>query len=180
MRNAQKLHWMSETDLIDQLAITPGNSPLRRIEVAVTEKDCKDANPGRPMSCAISLAMRRAFPAASYACTRRNRLTVTIAKRYLHFEVNDKSDRFIDQLDQLREPNPTTLHFHLVEVKKVAQHSPERKAQINEARNKRRADGRPDKDYNGNPLRMRTMKSAKDKAKAHLRAAIERAKRNAA
>jgi hypothetical protein len=179
MRNAEKLKWMSDQDRIDQLVSTPGNSPLRRIKVSVTEQDCKDANPGRPMSCAISLAIRRAFPTATYACTRRNRMTVTVARRYLHFEVNDRSDRFIDRLDQLMEPDPTTLHFHLIDVKKVKQQSDERKAQINVARAKRRGEGRPDKTYHSDPLRMRTTKTAKEKAKAELRAAIERAKRAA-
>jgi hypothetical protein len=179
MRNAEKLQWMSQTELIDQLAVAPGNSPSRRIKVQVTAQDCKDANPGRPMSCAISLAMRRAFPTSTYACTRRNRLTVTIARRYLHFEVNDKSDRFIDRLDQLMRPDPTILNFLLVDVKKVKTQSEERKAKINVARKTRAEEGRPDKTYHSDPLRMRTTKSAKEKAKAQLRAAIERAKRAA-
>jgi hypothetical protein len=179
MRNSEKLKWMSDTDLIDQLASAPGNSPNRKIKVAVTEQDCKDANPGRPLSCAISLAVRRAFPTATYACTRRNRMTITIAHRYLHFEVNDKSDRFIDRLDQLLEPDPTTLHFQLIDVRKVPRQSPERKAQINAARRKRAEEGRPDQTYRSDPLRMRTTKTAKEKARVELRAAIEKAKRDA-
>jgi hypothetical protein len=176
MRNAEKLRWMSEQELIDQLASMPGNSPLRRLRVEVTKDDCKHSNPGHPLSCAISVAMRRVLPTASFVCTRHNRMTVTIGKRYLHFEVNDRSSNFIKRFDELVEVSPAILTFRLVDVGKVKQHSPERKAQINAARNKRREEGRPDKAYHSAPLRLRTTKSAK----AEIKAAIERAKRGAA
>jgi hypothetical protein len=178
MRKAEKLRWMRETDLIDQLAAKPGNSPIRKLIVEVTEDDCRKGNPGHPMSCAISVALRRAFPEATYACTRHDNLTVTIARRYLHFHMSRKASGFIDRFDQ-GAAEPTVLELHLVDVKKVKQQSEERKVQINVARDRRAQEGRPDKTYYSDPLRMRTTKSAKEKAKAELRLAIDRAKRAA-
>lgn len=179
MRKTEKLRWMRETDLIDQLAHMPGDSPLRKLKVEVTEDDCRNGNPGHPMSCAISVALRRAFPEATYACTRHDNLTVTIARRYLHFHISRKASGFIDRFDQ-GAAKPTMLELRLVDVKRVKTQSEERKAAINIARKKRAEEGRPDKTYYSDPLRMRTTKSAKEKAKAQLKAAIERAKRDAA
>lgn len=152
---------MRETDKIDQLSHLPGDDPARKIAVYVSAEDCKNGRPGHPMSCAISLALRRMFPEASYACTTKTGITVTIARRYLHFHLDRKTAHFIERFDRLKEPQPGTLALQLVDVKKVEQATEARKAQINEARNKRRAEGRPDRAYTGAPERLRIMMEAK-------------------
>jgi hypothetical protein len=132
----------------------------KTLKVAPTDEDCERSNPGRPMSCAVSTAVRRMFPAASFVCTKHNCLTVTINGRYLHFALSNKGSRAIDDFDA-RGTKPPPLSFTLFDVRPITQISDTRKQQINAARQKRVAEGRPDKTYRSDPLRMRTTKLAK-------------------
>ena len=111
------------------------------------------------MSCAVSTAIRRMMPEASYVCTKHNGLTVTINGRYLHFAQSNKGSQAIRAFDE-KKVRPPPLTFVLFNVRLVPKQSNERKEQINEARRKRAAEGRPDKTYVGDPLRLRTAKSA--------------------
>jgi hypothetical protein len=177
----EKLRWMSEAELIDQLKKMAGDSSLRTLNVSVTGADCDDKKRGHPMSCAISTAVKRMLPQATRVCTKPNCLTVTVDGRYLHFFINDKSSQAIEAFDQGRLKTPVNLTFPLVSVGDVEKQSNERKEQINEARRRRAEEGRPDKPSKPlPPMRLRTVKFSKDKAKKdEIRAAIEKAKRDA-
>lgn len=177
----EKLRWMSEAELIDKLKKLPGDSSLRTLNVVVTGEDCNNKKRGHPMSCAISSAVKRLLPQATYVCTKPNCLTITVDGRYLHFFMNDKAMACVEAFDQGRLKTPISLNFPLVSVDEVAKPSNERKEQINAARRKRVAEGRPDKPSNPlPPMRLRTVKFAKNKSEAdELRAAIEKAKRDA-
>jgi hypothetical protein len=155
-----KLEWMSSEELIAQLKNLPMDSSLRVLKVAVTNDDCERSNPGRPTSCAVSTAVRRMLPKASYVCTKHHGLTVTIAGSYLHFAQSNKGSQAIRAFDE-KKARPPALTFTLFHIKRVPKQSNERKEQINEARRRRAAEGRPDKIYEGEPLRLRTAKIAR-------------------
>jgi hypothetical protein len=154
-----KLEWMTEEELIEQLKALPMDSSLRMLKVAVTDDDCERSRPGHPTSCAVSTAVRRMLPKASYVCTKHHGLTVTINGRYLHFAQSNKGSQAIRAFDE-RKVRPPALTFTLFNVRPVPKQSKERKEQINEARRKRAAEGRPDKIYIGEPLRLRIAKTA--------------------
>lgn len=180
-RTNEKLRWMSEAELIDQLKKMAGDSSLRTLNVNVTGADCNEKGRGHPMSCAVSTAVKRMLPQATYVCTKPNCLTVTVDGRYLHFFINDKAAQAIEAFDQGRLRTPVNLSFPLVSVGEVQKSSNERKERINAARRKRAEEGRPDKPSKPlPPMRLRTVKFAKNKNEAdELRAAIEKAKRGA-
>ena len=164
-----KLEWMSDAELITRLKTVPMDSDLRRLKVAPTDDECARSNPGRPTTCAISTAVRGMLPQASYVSTRHHGLTITIAGYYLHFAQSSKGSQAIRDYDE-KNVKPPACTFTLFNIQPVRKQSAERKAQINAARKQRRAEGRPDKEYAGNSLRMRTVKTAKqekaEKAKA--------------
>ncbi|HEY1881362.1 MAG TPA: hypothetical protein VGG68_15655 [Caulobacteraceae bacterium] len=174
----EKLRLMLNSAEAQERLSTLGSDGLftRPLKVTVTADDCRDKNRGHPLSCAISMAVRRILSDASYACSRHDGLTVTVSGHYLHFKVNRKASRAIQDFDEGKLKTPITLTFPLEGVSEVAKLTPERKQQINAARQKRAAEGRPDKTYSKRPpLRMRNVKAAKDE----LRAAIDKAKRDA-
>lgn len=177
MPRKRVLGQMNETELLNELEKLPIKTNLRTLKVVVTDDDCRRSNPGHPLSCAVSTAVRRMLPKASYVCTKHHGLTVTIGGRYLHFAQTNKGSQTIRAFDEQKIKPPTTLTFQLFGVSLVRKpNDPDkRKQQINEARKKRRAQNRADKNYDLNPLRMRTAMSAK----AEIRAAIARAKRGA-
>jgi hypothetical protein len=177
----EKLRYMTEAELIDQLKKLPGDSSLRTLNVTVTGQDCDDRKRGHPLSCAISTAVKRMLPQATRACTKPNCLTVTVDGRYLHFFMNDKAMACVEAFDQGRLKTPMNLSFPLVSVAEVPKASNERKEQINAARRKRIEEGRPDKPSKPlPPMRLRTVKYTKAVTEAdELRAAIEKAKRDA-
>jgi hypothetical protein len=159
MRKPKLADYMSDLELIEQLKELPLSSPLRMLTVKVTNDDCHDEARGHPTKCAVSTALRRILPKATYACTKHNGVTITINSYYCHFAQSNKGSHTIDDFDQ-RRFKPTALMLQLTDIRAVQKASSERKEQINEARRKRASEGRPDKTYKGDPLRMRMAKSA--------------------
>jgi hypothetical protein len=161
MARHKKLDWFRDPELIEQLKGVPMGSKLRQIRIAPTDEDCAHSRQGRPTLCAISTALRRMLGSqATFVCTKPNRITVTVSKHYLHFELPNEGPDAIFNYDAYG-TKPPPLTYTLGEIRDVVQASEDRKKQINAARNKRRAQGKPDKTYRqhgGMPLRLRTSK----------------------
>lgn len=158
MRKPKLADAMSEIEQIDQLKDLPLSSPLRMLTVKVMNEDCHDDARGHPTKCAVSTALRRILPKATYACTKHNGVTITINGHYFHFAQSNKGSHTIDDFDR-RRFKPTALLLQLTDIRPVSKATNERKEQINEARRRRAKEGRPDKTYTGDPLRLRTAKS---------------------
>lgn len=161
--------WLREQEKIDQLSSFPLASHALVFKVPMIHEDCKRGKPGYPTKCAIAVAIKRLLPEAKFACVRGDKISVTIAQRYIHFYVGGKAASFIRRFDEGGGVEPKTFRFKVTDVAKVPEHTDERKRQINLARNMRRAEGRPDKVYHYDPQRLRTTKDAKAKVKASKR-----------